>query len=517
MSTPTHSKIGYGWLSARYGVLATQPLAVESYIGRKRHTYETNGVRQETYLEAMRPEDTLAAHLTFALKHEGVHLELLARLFQNIDDDHLATWVRQEPTGQYARRAGFLYEWLTGNTLDIPATGGNYRDALDPRHYVTAETPRRNRRWRINDNLPGTPDYCPLVRRTPDVESAQAYDIAGRLKDMEGEFGADILRRSAVWLTIHESRASFAIEHESGHQDRIQRFALAMEQFCGRLPDPLDPHALSELQSAILGVSTIRPGLRESPVFVGSRSVGFGSVTHYVCPHWEWLPEMLEGLRRFLASTDSSQSLIRAAVASFGFVFIHPLADGNGRVSRFLVNDLLRRDGLVPAPFILPVSAAITSSAVRRVEYDRVLEQYSRPFMARYQESVEFRQERQHYADGIESDFAFAAYTQAAPSWRYPDLTDQVEYLGGVIRYTLEHEMHHQAALQRAWYGTRAAVKDWVEGPNDHIDRIIRAIRQNGRVSGKLCKEFPVLEDSRLARKLEELVAEGFEGLNEQA
>ena len=102
-----------------------------------------------------------------------------------------------------------------------------------------------------------------------------------------------------------------------------------MEQFCGRLPDPLDPHALSELQSAILGVSTIRPGLRESPVFVGSRSVGFGSVTHYVCPHWEWLPEMLEGLRRFLASTDSSQSLIRAAVASFGFVFIHPLADGN--------------------------------------------------------------------------------------------------------------------------------------------------------------------------------------------
>jgi Fic family protein len=53
-------------------------------------------------------------------------------------------------------------------------------------------------------------------------------------------------------------------------------------------------------------------------------------------------------------------------VAAFGFVYIHPLADGNGRVHRFLVNDLLRRDGAVPEPMILPVSALIAGSAAER-------------------------------------------------------------------------------------------------------------------------------------------------------
>lgn len=515
--TQAGDEIGYGWLAAHYGVTATQPFAVESRIGRARHTHEFDGRRHEVYLEAMRPANTLGAHLTFALKHEGIHLEFLARLFRTLPSTALVEWIRTEPTGQYARRAGFLYEWLTGERLEVEGIGGNYRDALNASQYVTAATARRNRRWRINDNLPGTPDYCPLVRRTPHVESARDYDIRKQLATMEGEFGADILRRSAVWLTIKESRASFVIEHEGSHQGRIQRFAAAMEAYCGQLDDPLDAGALSDLQAAILGTATIRPGLRRSPIFVGSRSVDQGAVVHYVCPHWEWVPDMLEGLRRFLETTDPALALARAAVASFGFVFIHPLADGNGRVSRFLVNDLLRRDGVVPEPFILPVSAAITSSSIRRVEYDRVLERYSRPLILKYREAVDFLRERLRYPDGVESDFAFAAYRDAAPSWRYPDLTEQVEYLAEIIRYTLEHEMHHQAAVQRAWYRTREAIKDWIEGPDDHIDRIIRAIRQHGRVSGKLAREFAALEDDDLARRLEELVAEGFADVGDRA
>ncbi|MCL7945127.1 Fic family protein [Marinobacter sp. ATCH36] len=514
MSTIAGDEIGYAWLAARYNVQATQPLPVESRIGRRRQTYDQAGRRLEYYTEAMRPQSTLGAHLTFALKHEGVVLEFLARLFVALPAQALAEWIRSEPTGQYARRAGFLYEWLTSNTLKVEGVGGNYRHALDPQLYVTAATGvRRNRRWRINDNLPGTPEFCPLVRRTPLLAEARQYAIADRLAAMEGEFGPDIVRRSAVWLTIKESRASFVIEHEGQHQDRIRRFATAMEQYCGRLDSPLDERALSEFQSAILGTTTIRTGLRQSPVFVGSNSIDYGAIVHYVCPHWEWLPGMLDGLQCFLARTEPGEALVRAAVASFGFVFIHPLADGNGRISRFLVNDTLRRDGVVPEPFILPISAAITSSAVRRAEYDRILERYSRPLMSAYRDAVDFTHERVAYADGIESDFAFNAYDEAASVWRYPDLTEQAEYLFAIIGHTLEHEMHHQAAFQRAWYRTREAIKDWVEGPDEHIDRMIRAIRQHGRVSGKLMKEFPVLAQAGLASEIEQAVAEGFADL----
>lgn len=42
---------------------------------------------------------------------------------------------------------------------------------------------------------------------------------------------------------------------------------------------------------------------------------------------------------------------------------------------------------------------------------------------------------------------------------------------------------------------------------------MIRAIRQHGRVSGKLMKEFPVLAQAGIASELEQAVAKGFADL----
>jgi hypothetical protein len=44
--------------------------------------------------------------------------------------------------------------------------------------------------------------------------------------------------------------------------------------------------------------------------------------------------------------------------------------------------------------------------------------------MTAFRESVDFSRERVMYEDGIESDFIFGAYDEAAPVWRYPDLTE---------------------------------------------------------------------------------------------
>jgi hypothetical protein len=120
----------------------------------------------------------LAAHLTFALKHEGVYLEFLARLFHIIPSSELEQWVQSEPTGQYARRIGFLYEWLSESSLSVDGIGGNYHDALDPKQYVTSSAPANNPRWRIRDNLPGTRDFCPLVHRTQRVADTQNYNCS---------------------------------------------------------------------------------------------------------------------------------------------------------------------------------------------------------------------------------------------------------------------------------------------------------------------------------------------------
>lgn len=501
--------IGYRWLAERYSVRPVQPFRTESSIGRARSTAWRDGFRHEQYLPQSRPADNLAGHLTFALKHEGVHLEFLSRLFSRIGPDELDEWTASEPTGQYARRAGFFYEWLTGERLQFAGvTAGNYVSAVDDAHYWTATAPCNDKRWRVRDNLPGTPSYCPIVDRTDRIRTFESYSCADRLQALEAEFGTDIIQRSVVWLATKESKASFTIEKEEKQVDRIRRFAEVMEQQCGQIEEIFSTAALTELQRRILGPHAIRYGVRRSPVFVGE-SHGYNEIVHYIAPPWDELPSLMAGLRAVDERTAGSAPLVRAAVLSFGFVYIHPLADGNGRVSRFLINDVLRRDGAVPAPFILPVSATITSSSINRRGYDQILETISRQLMKRYADDWSFGKP-QGYEDGVESNLRFESYEDALHTWRYPDFTAHAEYLAAVVQETIDTEMRQEAAQIRTLRTVREAVKGVLDGPDPDIDRIIRAIRTNGgSVSNKLRKEFPALE-GELGRQVAEAVQAAF-------
>lgn len=486
-----------------------QAFKVVSSLGATRKSLHADGLAQEIYPAQFRPEPTIPGHLTFALKYEIVHLEFLSRLFSTIDPGILEEWIRNEPTGSFARRVGFLYEWLTGKRLDVPDAGGNYIAALPEDKYLTAARPVNHQRWRVRDNMPGAPGFCPIVYRSQQVAAVEGYDCAKALSDLEVEYGADLLIRSAVWLTTKESRASFAIEHEEKQVDRIKRFAAAMAERCGKGNDPLDVDELTALQTAILGRAT-RYGLRTSPVFVGHSS-GYAEMVDYVAPHWNHTGELLTGLQEFLARTRQRSSILRAAVASFGFVYIHPMADGNGRISRFLVNDVLRRDGAVPEPFILPISATITNTTRAKAEYDHALEKLSKPLLSAYKDRYQFGQEVS-YEDGVVSNFHFDAYHEALHVWRYPDLTSHAEYMGEVIQMTIQDEMSKEAMYLRNLERAREGVKNWLEGPNTDIDRIIRSVSQGGtwKVSDKLAKEFPALAEAEVAENVVKAIWEAF-------
>jgi hypothetical protein len=260
----------------------------------------------------------------------------------------LESWLADEPSGQYAKRAGFLYEFLTGKELAISAEiTGAYIDVLDGSKLVVA-TPEHsipNRRWRVRDNLPGTPNFCPIIRKNKDSIQAMSLDVSELINDLAIEFGDELLMRSAVWMTLRESKSSFAIEGEADQLDRIQRFANVLSRRTGQGSFPLNQAALSELQSEILGKRTTLEqfGIRQSPVFVGEVA-RYQDIVHYIAPPAADVHTMLEGVVTFLERTKGQSPLMRSAVAAFGFIYIHPLADGNGRVHRFLINDILRRD-----------------------------------------------------------------------------------------------------------------------------------------------------------------------------
>jgi ribosomal protein L14E/L6E/L27E len=511
----TRNLIGGAWLATHHGLNLVTHLAVQSRIGGRRKTELADGVAIETFVEAMRPAPGLRGHLTFHLKHEVLHLELLSRLFAQLDPAELVDWIQQEPSGQYARKAGFLYEWLTGRELEITATiGGAYVDVLDDRKLVAASPSQsvKNRRWRVRDNLPGTAAFCPIVRKTRDWTTAVAVDVRRLLQDLAAEFGEEALLRSAVWMTLRESKASFAIEGEADQVDRIHRFAAVLARRTGEGELPLSEPALRDLQREILGGRTTLQqfGLRQSPVFVGE-VVRFQEVVHYVAPPADALDRMLNGLEVFWTRTQEQPAVMRSAVLAFGFVYIHPLADGNGRVHRFLINDVLRRDGVVQEPVIVPVSALISRDAAEQRAYTRLLDTISRPLMVALAGTYAFAENQTTYPDGIHSNFEFSGEPVARPLWRYLDLTEHVVWLADALKRTIHEHMRQEAYYLQRHAEARAAIKEIIEMPNLQIDRIIRSAEANqGKLSNALAKEIPALTQAGLWDSIVNAIAIAF-------
>jgi hypothetical protein len=120
---------GYAALIHAYQLPVPPPRTL-SAIGTRHRVAEEAGLRIYTPRHA--PEATLEGHLTFALKYEGLDLAVLKRLFLAAPADEIKELVRAKPTGLYARRIWFLYEWLLGRDLDLPpADKVSYVDAVD--------------------------------------------------------------------------------------------------------------------------------------------------------------------------------------------------------------------------------------------------------------------------------------------------------------------------------------------------------------------------------------------------
>lgn len=220
---------------------------------------------------------------------------------------------------------------------------------------------------------------------------------------------------------------------------------------------------------------------------------------------------MLRGLQVFEEVTRGASPLVRAAVIAFGFVYVHPMRDGNGRIHRFLINDTLQRDGAIPVGVILPVSATITNSTRERTAYDQVLETFSKPLMDRYADSYRFGNE--YVAeDGTPTNFYFDAYDDASHAWRFPDLTQHAIYTAMLVEKTISREMANEARILVRFDNATDRLKNLVEMPNQDATRIIRAVKDNHwQVSNKLMGEYEFLQDAAMQLRVVEAVQSAFE------
>lgn len=501
--------IGAVWLLQHCKISLVQPLYVLSSLGNRRYTHHYNNYRHEIYQRKQAPNPNIISHFQFYLRHEIIHFEFLARLFDTVSPQIWIDWLKQEPTGQYARKAGFFYEWFTQKTLNIDTIdiGGNYVDALDSSQIVVANQAKKNKRWRINDNIAGTTDFCPLIVKTEHLLTSSQLPIRQWLTDLNVSFGEHILTKASVWLTLRESKASFTIEGEGNQTSRIERFAQVLANQAGMGDLPLNATALANLQQKILG-NTPTPyqyGIRQSPVFIGQTfGRNYEQIVHYIAPSFNTLPKKLDGLSQFIHQTQGQSAVLRCAVVAFSFVYIHPLADGNGRVHRFLINDMLRRDAVLTYPMILPISGLINDE---RKQYDEILDKISKPLMNSLLGEYSFNKEHTAYQDGISSNLLFDNDKKAEPVWRFLDLTAHVIYLGDLLQKVIQQDMRDEAIYLKRHDKIRTKIQEIIDIPNDYLNRLIRSIEQNGKTrTNKLLKEMPFLADDKLWQIIVDIV-----------
>jgi hypothetical protein len=483
---------GYAALVDAFALKVPLPRML-SAVGERHRVIEQDRWRILTPRHA--PQPNLEGHLTFALKYEGLDLTVLKRLFEALAPQDIEALVRAKPTGGYARRIWFLYEWLTGRRLDLPnADRGTYVTVIDP-EVQWAVDGERSPHHRVRNNLPGTPAYCPLVFRTDTLVRFVEMDLAKRAREEVAQIPRDVLARAAVFLLLKDSRSSYAIEGEHAPQDRIQRWGRAIGE-AGRRP--LDLDELLRLQRLVIGDARfVRLGLRQDGGFIGEHDRDTRMpLPDHISARPEDLPSLIQGLLTFdRGAAQHIDPVIAAAVLAFGFVYVHPFEDGNGRIHRYLIHHVLARRGFTPPGVVFPVSAAILDEIN---EYRHVLEDYS----ARLLPVIDWEPTE---------DGNVRVLNESLDFYRFFDATPHAEFLYRCVQRTIEADLPRETEFLRRYDRFRARVEMIVDMPDRTIDLLFRFLHQNdGRLSNRArSREFAQLADAE-AERIEAIYAETF-------
>lgn len=449
-------------------------------IGEK-HTIRSAG-RWQILTPRYRPADTIRAHLEFALRYEGVDLAVLNALFRVMPQGVIEEWVKSEPTGQYARRIWFLYEWLTESRLDLPdADKAPYVGVLDEkRQFATrGETVTR---YRIRNNLPGTPQFCPLVRRSERLDTLLGHNLAAEARSVVQRTAPDLMARAAAFLLLEDSKASYVIEGERPPQDRIQRWGQAIAE-AGK--KPLSQDELLNLQRIVIGDARFtRLGWRTEGGFVGKRDRETNApIPDHVSARPEDIASLIGGLIDYANRNEASglDPVAAAAVIAFGFVFIHPFEDGNGRIHRWLVHHMLARTGFNPSGITFPISAVFLEHIE---QYKQVLEHYSRPrlWLTQWETTPTLN---------------VRILNETRDLFRFFDATCQAEFLADSVVETIRQTLPREIEYLQRYDQAKRRIEAFVEMPDATFDLMMGFLRQNkGHFSQRArTKEFEKLTD----------------------
>lgn len=467
-------KIGYGFLKSALNLPVFEPNVTASLSSSVRKiTHKDNQLWVPTRYRLS--SDDYVSHVLFALKHEGINLQILSLALSHIQKDDVLAAFRKKPTGIYQRQLGFLWEYFNQKTLEVEVpSNARYVTFFDEKRYVTTKGVR-NKKWRVIFNGLGSLVYCPVVDKTERIQAHLKDSVLKRFAAYLSDLDDYTSERAMQWAYASEAESNYAIEGEMLEEDELRGVIhlLELSHKAGRLTDQ-DFYELHNQMMRGRGESVT--SYRKIQNWLTNGDKGALGVS-YVPPSPDTLKNLMNGFLE-MANTLPKQvhPVIAASVTSFGFVFLHPFMDGNGRLSRFLFHQQLCLSGQMQKGQLLPISLAMKASEAK---YLAALQAFSKPARALWSMQLIARHDYDFRFDGSDAIY------------RYWDATQCVEFGLEMAEEALNTHLRHEVNDLMCFDAVRRAVNDRYDVRETILHHLINGcLDLNGVVSKNLRKRY---------------------------
>lgn len=482
--------IGYAQLISRLS-LVVRPLAKPAEISGSVNR-RVDSADRVFFPRGVAIEDTLVGHLEFALRHEGVNLEVIDALFEHLPPQDLLARLNAAPNGARIRRACHLWEWLTGRELPAEALpAGGYVDLFPADDYVTAGQPTNDRKFRVRNNALGTADFSPVVRRAALPSAPSLAELLDKAREtLASVTDPSLHERALSYLYLSETRSSFEIEREHPSSDKQERFVQLLRR-AGETTQVTEDWLVSLQNAVVRDVYSQEASYRTRQNWLEDAT---GRVTFFPVPQSE-LTRAMKGWEAFINDDQRcTDVLVKSAAAAFGFVYLHPFMDGNGRLHRFLIHHVLTHSGLLPTGTVVPVSAVILKNIPAYLE---VLAEFSKPVTRLWR-----------YLRAEEAPHVIAH--PGSRAYRFFDASKEVAFLHRMIQQAVEDEIPRELAWLSGYDKAFAQLDAEFDLPRKDLSALIRMAQSSqGRLSARRRKQYFHLPANVLDR-VEEVVRESF-------